>query len=198
MSVLEFISSVFSSLSWPLAVVIAVVVLRRPLRHLLTRLESLKGPGIEATFQRQLEEAKEEAVLAVEGPRPSGQQRNREHQAKGEYFDLFQLADLSPRAAIIEAWLRIESTLMQLALRNDVPLDSRAGFTSYLIEQLSERGLFSSNLIRPLKRLRNLRNVAVHEGDFELSRESVIDYIQTADFIVNSFADKLTGSDDER
>ena len=194
MSVLEFISSVLSSLSWPLALIIIVIVLRRPLRHLLLRLESLKGPGIEATFQRQLEEAKEEAALAVEG---STEQENRERQTQFDRFDLMQLAELSPRAAIVEAWLRVESALTQLAVMNGLQPNSRANFLQ-LLALLGQRGLISPELVRPLKRLRNLRNVAVHEDDFTLSHESVIDYIETSDFIIRSLRDKPMTPDEAR
>jgi hypothetical protein len=184
MSVLEFISSILSALAWPVAIVIIVIVLRRPLRHLLSRLETLRGPGVEATFQRQLEEAREEAVAAA-ASLPVGQRRDANQQERLEYSDLLQLADLSPRAAILDAWLRLEFALTEAAKRADVPLTERRGILG-LIEELEKRGIIAPELRSPLRRLRNLRNVAVHAIDFDVPKDSVIDYIDTANFIIRS------------
>jgi hypothetical protein len=184
MGVLEFISAILSALAWPVAIVLIVIVLRRPLRHLLSRLETLKGPGVEATFQRQLEEAKEEAVAAA-ASLPAGQRRDANQQERLEYSDLLQLADLSPRAAILDAWLRLEFALTEAAKKADVPLTQRGGILG-LIEELEKRGVIAPELRSPLRRLRNLRNVAVHTMDFDISKDSVIDYIDTANFIIRS------------
>ena len=188
MNVLEFISAVVSALAWPIAVIIAVVVLRRPLRHLLSRLETFKGPGVEATFQRQVEEAKEEAALAVAGL-PSVQEGDKSQQERLEYSDLLRLADVSPRAAILETWLRIESTLTDVAMRMDVSADTRRGPLS-LMEALERHGTIAPEVGSALRRLRNLRNVAVHTQDLDISKDSVVDYIETANFILRSLKER--------
>jgi hypothetical protein len=190
MGVLEFISSILSALAWPIAVILIVVILRRPLRHLLLRLETLKGPGVEATFERQVEAAKEEVASAVAGS-PQVEKREESRQESLEVADLLQLADVSPRSAILETWLRVETALSEAAANLDLPANMRRG-TLLFIETLERQGIISPEVGRALRRLRNLRNVAVHTPDLNLSRESIIDYVETAEFIVRSLRTQST------
>src|SRR6266545_5783525 len=188
MSVLEFISSVLSALAWPIAVISVVIVLRRPLRHLLSRLETFKGPGVEATFQRQVEEAREEAALAVAGL-PSVQKGDESQQERLEYVDLLQLADVSPRAAILETWLMIESALTEAAMDVDISPQAR-GSTIGLMEALKRQGVIGPEVESAVRRLRNLRNVVVHTQHLDISKDSVVDYVWSANYIVRSLKDR--------
>ncbi len=190
MSVLEFISSVLSALAWPIAVISVVIVLRRPLRHLLSRLETFKGPGVEATFQRQVEEAREEAALAVAGL-PSVQKGDESQQERLEYVDLLQLADVSPRAAILETWLMIESALTEAAMDVDISPQAR-GSTIGLMEALKRQGVIGPEVESAVRRLRNLRNVVVHTQHLDISKDSVVDYVWSANYIVRSLKDRRT------
>jgi len=47
---LELVVSVIGGLSWPLVVGMAILVFRKPITELIGKLESAKGPGVEATF----------------------------------------------------------------------------------------------------------------------------------------------------
>jgi hypothetical protein len=190
MGILEFISSILSALAWPIAVIFIVIILRRPLRHLLLRLETLRGPGVEATFERQIEEAKDEVASAVAGS-PQVQRSEESRQERLEVDDLLQLADVSPRAAILEAWLRVESALAEAAAKLDLPPNMRRG-TLLFIETLERQGVMSPEVGRAIRRLRNLRNVVVHTPTLDISRESIIDYVETAEFIVRSLRSRST------
>ena len=188
MGVLEFISSVFSALAWPIAVIFIVIVLRRPLRRLLSRLETFRGPGVEATFNREAGAARDEAASAVAGL-PNVQKDDESKQEDLEYADLLQLADVSPRAAILETWSRIEVALAEAGTK--VPPNIRRGALSFILT-LEREGLISPEVGSALRRVRNLRNVAVHTPDLDISKESIVDYIESAKSIIRSLRDRPT------
>lgn len=62
MTGLQFTASIVNSLAWPTAAVVAAVLLRKELRDAFRRMQSLKFPGVEATFATL---APYEKVLAI-------------------------------------------------------------------------------------------------------------------------------------
>jgi hypothetical protein len=149
MGILEFMSSILSALAWPIAIILIVLILKRPIRHLLLRLETLKGPGVEATFERQVDEAKDEVFSAVAGTPPvQGSEESRHERL--EVDDLLQLADVSPRAAILEAWQRVETALAEAAVRLklDLPSNMRRRGTLLFIETLERQRVISPEVGR--------------------------------------------------
>jgi uncharacterized protein YutE (UPF0331/DUF86 family) len=108
-----------------------------------------------------------------------------------EYDDLLRLADVSPRAAILEAWLRVESALAEMAIRMDVSTDTRRSPLN-LIGMLERYGAIAPEVGSALRRLRNLSNVAVHTQDLDISKDTVVDYIDTANFILRSLRERPT------
>src|SRR5258708_5674601 len=111
----QFIAAVFqsiASLAWPLAFFCAVFVFREQLRGLLPRFQ-LKYKDAEASFRLD-EAAKEVASLP---PRPI----DADAQPTPEEIDKFmRLADISPRAAILEMRSELEEAVRRLAESADV------------------------------------------------------------------------------
>jgi len=61
---LTFISNTIKAISWPTAVIILVIILRRPLVRLLLLLRRLKYKDLELDFGERLEELEDQAEKA--------------------------------------------------------------------------------------------------------------------------------------
>lgn len=172
---LSFISTVIDSVAWPAAVIILVLLLRKPISNLIPLLQKLKYKDLELEFGRRIEEAKEEAatelppeidILAL----PSADRDN-----------LAQLAAISPRAVVTEAWRKVETAALDAAERHAVALPYRhARSPVQVIRALQKAGLVGQGKMPLFEDLRVLRNEAAHAPEFALSPDSAIEYASLA------------------
>jgi hypothetical protein len=105
MDTLTFISNVIDAVAWPAAIVILFLALRRPFSNLIPLVTSLKYKDLELQFGsklRHIEEAKlPEGREAATPPAESERMR--------------RLAEISPRAAVLESWINIELAALSAA-----------------------------------------------------------------------------------
>ncbi|MBV5349630.1 hypothetical protein JZU71_00235, partial [bacterium] len=91
------------AVAWPITTIILTALFRKPLAELIPFLKSLKYKDLEVKFSRGVDEVKQEILFAipqtVEIPNSENQLRS----------SLTQLANISPRSAVLEAWRTIES-----------------------------------------------------------------------------------------
>ena len=186
------VAAIIGSLSWPLTVLLAVIILRDSVRKLLGRLISFKGAGQGLTFSEQLgrvehrssvpeedapiQEASEGGeASAATGVAPS---QSRDDQALDtrkpdesvNLVDLARIAEVSPSGAILTAWQEVERACNSLY---NVTLPRPVKTIEAKIERLYKAGLISPQLFERLNSLRRLRNVAVH-GVEEVSAQEAI------------------------
>lgn len=188
MDALTFVSNLISSVVWPLIVVSIVVLLRKPLRELIRdlgrRLRSIKFPGGEAEFSQELAEIKEaadEANLPPVEAVPTGAPL-----LLGVEVDISQwarLAELSPTAAISEAWRQVENAMREAARRFDIP-ESETRSAIALIRALGKRQALSPDTVAIVSDLRGIRNTAAHGMKVEISQSDAIEYISLARRII--------------
>ena len=94
---------------------------------------------------------------------------------------LVKLAEMSPRAAIIEAWRQVEEELIAAAQRKGLELPPRQVILPvYVLRLMHEKGLVDSEKLSIINELRMLRNSAAHAPDFALSKESALEYAEVA------------------
>src|SRR5215468_11107128 len=102
---LEFISSS----EWPAVAVVALVMLRQPLQRLIGTLRSVSYKDFKVDFGERLKKAEAEAAQlapqppALAPPDPTAEQRFR------------AVADVSPNAAVLQAWVDVVLALRDLA-----------------------------------------------------------------------------------
>ena len=188
MDVLTFVSNLISSIVWPLIVVFIVVFLRKPLRELIRdlgrRLRSLRFPGGEAEFSQDLAEIKEaadEANLPSVEPVPTGAPL-----LLGVDEDVRQwarLVELSPTAAISEAWRQVEDAMRREARRLDIP-ESETRSAIGLVRALGKRQALSPDTAAIVSDLRGIRNAAVHGMKAGISQSDAVGYISLARRII--------------
>lgn len=178
MGVLEFIASVIDSLSWPLLILIGVVLLRAPISDAL-----MSGPmkrfragpaGFEIEWGQKLEGLQTEAEAAdlpkveaadglpTETPRPVAPDLEQE---------LLATVDVSPRSAVLEAYSRLEAEL-----RAVTPDPGGLWPVRLLAAEAVKKGLLREDQAEIVDKLTALRNDAAHEGS-NMSAENARLYV---------------------
>lgn len=169
MSFLEFLASVVDSLAWPGFIAVGAYLLRMPLFQILERMSSVRFAGLEADFREALADK-------------SADKNNKETEEKInlnplELDFLQKVAELSPRAAIIEAWMRVElaSSDYVAAVGGDEKAVAR-GLTN--LKQIQRRSI-EAQMPRYME-LRTLRNEAAHAAEFAVPTFYAEDYAKAA------------------
>ncbi len=175
MDSLTFFAQVITALAWPITLVIVLLLLRRPLLDLIPLLQRLKYKDLELDFGSKVQElaaeAQEEFSWALEG------------QTNLDRISVYYapIAAVSPRAAVLEAWLELESAAIAASKRHGLELTSAERRSPIeLGRALEQAGILDENKKRIFHRLRNLRNAAAHASEFALDADSAIEYADLA------------------
>ncbi|EGR1737547.1 hypothetical protein D5Q56_20200 [Vibrio parahaemolyticus] len=173
--IMEHVVKIIEALAWPVTVLIAVFALRKPLIALLPQLKVLKYKELEVEFEKELETLSLKAHV-------SKAKLNVEATVDDEETDFYlqQVKELSPRAAIMEAWLGLESNAIATAQHFGLaPKNKRLTFASTL------KALTSGEVLTPedasnINELRMLRNKAVHDLQFSVSDTEAAKFMEIA------------------
>jgi hypothetical protein len=177
--VIEHITALVSSLAWPVTVLTVVLLFRSEFRGAAGRLKALAYKDFRAEFERDLqilegnvkELPSEKVPLQVE-----------KQEAKLSLTDeslLIRLTEISPRAAIMEAWRNIEVTTKQVAQAYGIALSGNiAGVKA--IHEIVNKGLLPEQVIPIYERLRRIRARAAHNEDFAIEQNEAEKYIEMA------------------
>jgi hypothetical protein len=177
MNWLEFSVEMVKALVWPLLVVVALVIIRKPLSELVPYLKRLKVGELEAEFEKSVREirdnldrellAKDKKAAAVI--------------PQSELEDLTQLAEIAPNAAVLETWKTVELAAKKLIASRGYKLDYNTSMPYRLIERiLRKANLVEMKKIKVFDELRRLRNKIAHAADFEISSVQAREYIGLA------------------
>ena len=170
MDVLSFIVEMTKALGWPSATLVIVLVFRRPLLELLALVRKVKYKDVEVELaKKEISEARE-LTTSKEGEKY-------ELLSFMELEHFKQLADISPRAAITEAWSRLEDSVYQAA--KTVGIEARPSGVSFssVLAALKTSGTIDATSIRLIEKMRAIRNKAVHIQTEGLSASDAIDYV---------------------
>lgn len=187
MNTYQFIASLvqsITSIAWPAALVISVWLFRERVSELLPLLR-VKYKNVEATFR--LEQAEKEAEALPQTPELQQITQTPEEKSKFE-----QLAEISPRAAIIEVRADIEEAVRTLAeqVAGRMPASSpyRKNWASRSLLALT-RFLRNNEYIDPhtsslLEDLRVVGNGAAHSTASFFTKEDAVRYRALADQVI--------------
>lgn len=191
---LEFVSATLGQLVWPALIVVLVLILKEPIRSLMTSpgLRRVKaGPaGIELEIDRTLEEAKRELDQGQLGPPPKLPTPEEQQLAADFSEEMRQLAEIQPRAVVMESHTRLEHLLRRLV---DVPRDHRGQRPGFLnlraLGRLAvEQGLLTENEASALDELAVVRNAVAHSSDQVISFERALEYAELVKQLAISLA----------
>lgn len=173
---MELLVTLLTGIAWPVVVVWVAYLFKGELRSLVHRMSQLKYKDVEAKFEIGLAEAEAEAkVLSIEQFSQSLPSRP---EITSKLESLRRIADVSPRAAIMEAWVLVEDAA------------GKSGFVQGAAMPRVNPHLFVEDLVRReklpkgsdslLDQMRRLRNQAAHLSDFSLDQDEADRYLQLA------------------
>lgn len=108
MDILLFFAEVTKAIAWPITLIILVTILKKPVIELIPSLRRLKYKELELEFTREIFELKAEVAEI-------SQNKGEESILTSDSSNLLRLVSFSTRAAIMEAWLEIESASISVA-----------------------------------------------------------------------------------
>lgn len=166
-----------SALAWPLAFVWFVQKYGNDVKELILRLSKVKFGNAEAEFYLGLKVAEELAneTLVVEASKYIPKESTEFSQRMAQ---LERIADVSPRAAIMESWLLIEEAAGKAGFvqKAAVPRINSLLFIEWLVRE----GKIDEPTANLVNRMRMLRNKASHLRDFELTKDEAERYLKIA------------------
>jgi len=184
---LEFTESVIKSLAWPITALTIALMFRSAIRSTITgKLKRMKaGPGgIEFEYWKEaIEIAKGQLPTPPELSTPPDQHTGLQPDRQNE---LEALAQVSPRAAVLEAFIRVEAEVRQLTqgLIPDEDKVKRMGIRQ-LVLLGNERGIINAQTLSAINGLSVLRNMAAH-GTEELELSRALEFIHLAEAVLYS------------
>ncbi|MGH9226848.1 MAG: hypothetical protein ACRD2W_24375 [Acidimicrobiales bacterium] len=190
MSWLEFVASVVGSLAWPVTLAVVVVVLRAPLVGALSApVKRWKaGPsGVEVEYWEQALSAARAELEQGDGlPSSATPPREiRDHDSLRE--ELERLAEVSPSAAVVESFGRIEAELRSMLAGEDAA--DRLGANA-LARLARRRGLITGETLNAIEGLGVLRNLAAHGRPTDLDARRAVEFVALADAVLFALGSK--------
>ena len=181
MDILTFIAKALEALAWPFSAIVLVVLLRKELRALLPFVKKLKAGPIEAEFDRDTREIQKSIQT-------DALEKSTEVKSAPSKALLLQLAEIHPRSAVLEAWLRVEAAAkVALDKKTGPVLASTASGNRRSIVNLAEalrrNEILHEGQLNIFHELRNLRNEVVHVQGFSPTQEAVARYIDAASYL---------------
>ena len=167
MDILQFISSVIASLSWPIATIILVLILRKPLKYLISSLGKFKYKDLEFEFRNLQAIGKSIPKLDKSKEIP----RNERIFYSSLEMQVADIAPRSPESAILICWTALEvaihETVARLAISPDSPSYRSA---MHNIDCLKQYSKLDMNSLMAITALRDLRNRVAHGGRADMEQ----------------------------
>jgi hypothetical protein len=177
---LAFIASLVRSLAWPTAVVVVVVVFRRPLTSVIGHgLRRIKVGSFEAEFEQVQAQVRLDLARSSEVSQTAI--RVTSDTIAPDAPDLVRLAELSPRDAMLQAFTRIETQLRELlhGLIDETTLSRQEATALAVMAQ--RNGLISAESVNAVQGLTAMRNLAARRSTDEVSTDKAVDFIVLTD-----------------
>ncbi|MEG9604454.1 DUF4145 domain-containing protein [Serratia nematodiphila] len=171
------VADLVSALAWPLAFVWFVQKYGNDVKELILRLSKVKFGNAEAEFTLGLKAVEE---LANEAPLIEASKDLPEEgiEFSKRMSQLERIADVSPRAAIMESWLLIEEAAGKAGFVQgaSIPRINPLLFVEWLVRE----GKIDKSTAILVDKMRKLRNEASHLRDFELTKDEAERYLKIA------------------
>ena len=155
---MEFVSSLVSSLAWPVAAVVVALVFHKQIEGLLAKVKTLKWGEAAVDFATKLDKAEDEAEALTD---QVGEQPAPPPLPPSERFQA--LLAISPNAAILDVWSQVESQVQNLGKYHGLT-DSPARPTR-LWEELIKTHALPIGIVKMLHEMRKMRNSAAHGAE---------------------------------
>lgn len=175
----QFVASVISSLSWPIAVVLVVALLRASLMGLIPKIRSLKYGDLHIDLGKELDAVKAEiSAQATDAEAP-------DTPPLAPPPNTIELASLSPRAAVLTSWLEVEKEIDLIIDKHNISIASpQRNHPGWKMRVLRDKNLIDENTMSTFKKLYDLRNTAVHLTDVEIGYGDAIKMAELCEWLI--------------
>jgi hypothetical protein len=185
MSFLQFVASLVSSLAWPVAVLVIVLIFRAQIRHLASRpLRRFRAGPVEMEFDRLLSEVE----VAVE--RPAVSALGGEGRSNPVIEELEPLVTASPVAAVMDAHAAVERELRDLVLKAVPDADVSRMAIGQLLRLALEHGVITPETAKAVEGITVMRNLTAHGRANEVTGERARDYLALVDAVLYALRQK--------
>ncbi|MCX6571021.1 MAG: hypothetical protein NT006_06325 [Candidatus Aminicenantes bacterium] len=178
MPISEFILGLVRALAWPLTVFLIALIFRHEMRGILKRLSRVKYGDWEAHFEKDLERAERNASL-IQIP----DNRTLEVTEPTEYERMIRLTEISPCAALMEAWKGIELAVSRVIQTEGIDVKHKIIGTPE-VHELVRRGLLPKDMLLVYSDLKQLRNRTAHRAADEMDQTAARRYIELASIFI--------------
>lgn len=172
---MDTVLGILDAVAWPVCILWLAYLFRPEIRAIVTRVSHLKFKEFEASFSEELSKAEETLARLEDSSTPT---LRKAPSTSPELRQLERIAEISPRAAIIEAWRLIEDAAGQSGFVQgaDIPRINVAMFISWLVRE----GKIPVDSEATFESLRELRNQAAHSSDFFITSSDAHRYLRLA------------------
>lgn len=185
MDVLQFVSSIISSLAWPVTLIVLVWMLRDPIQRVLLTITKLQYKELRVDFGRELKELEKKAeAIAVKPSRHAALPPPERKEPNQTLEDAERLLDVFPEPAVALAWSAVETALSNAITQFAASTDFLPHDSTSIVRRLAEQGVIDSDTADVINRLRNLRYIAVHGGGIPVTTDEVREYLAIARGVV--------------
>ena len=170
-----FIIELIKATVWPIAVAGIIFALRKWLAELIPRISKLQHKDTVIEFAKAVHELEKNASIAL----PENKPIEKVNEVK-KFNYLMELAAVSPRSAVTEAWLHLELAASKAITAKHPGLGEQKMLPPRTIAKLLESVGLTKDDIRTYNELRSLRNRAVHYPEFEMDENTIGGYVDIA------------------
>ena len=183
MDTLTFIAKLVESIAWPFVALAVFLLLRKEIGQSILRLQRLKFKDAELEFQQKAQEIENALPKNLAGD-----------MAVSEIEDKLKfLARMSPRLAIIEAWSHIEFALGQYASTQQWVTDGEKVQANIAYHEVAKLAFGADeDIFKRYNDLRQLRNKAVHDNDYEPSSDNAYAFAVLATRLIGAIKYRAT------
>lgn len=162
-------------LAWPLVALIIVYLFKEEFKFLLERVKRAGNEKFGVDFY-ELHQAANNLEINIEP--------NRQYRLNADFSYFMagaasELVEISPNAAVVDAWRELEANLLKLLSDNE--FDTRSGKRQInavnIIKALRKKNIIDQSQLNVLNWLRKIRNKAAHSVDGDLTPLQAREYI---------------------
>lgn len=171
MDTLTFFAEIIKAVSWPVFIIVIILLLKKPISNLIPSLQRLRYKDFELEFRKQIYELAEKAETEI----PESPELDMPHLRSDDRF--LYLSRISPRSAILESWVNLETAAVDALRRRSISLP-KGGYVSpgRIARSLQKTEIIDKKQLEIFNKLRQLRNMAAHSPDFYVSPDVVEEF----------------------
>lgn len=173
------------AVAWPLTVFVILVLFRKPIVRMFSRLVQLTYKDVSVSFGQELTAAevqvKEIVSTAKHEPMTATPREDKRSAEPSRSHDIIlRLLAISPRSAILMAWSEVELAIMAAGKQRGIDRTHSRKAVSEIVAELVKQSYIHDRFLGFYTHLYNMRNKAFHSDDNDLSLDEAARYTKIA------------------